>query len=494
MAWCFRPAWEQAQAVQSKQVTSVALVEEHIARIERLDGNRKEGVNAVVVRDFSSARKRAAEADEALARGELWGPLHGVPVTIKEAFFVTGLPTTAAIPGLESHVADSNALNVQRLVDAGVVVLGKTNIPPFCADWQSANKLYGRSRNPWDLTRTPGGSSGGSAASLACGFAALELGSDIGGSIRVPAHFSGVCGHKPSYGLGHIHGHAPAANHRALQPAASLKGKAVYVRKDPSFHHELAVSGPLARCCEDLELAMRLLARPEPVMEQGGWSYQLPAPRCTDVRKLRLAAWLDSDTYKTDREYLALMEEAVTALERAGATVDRSARPFLKEEQLAEVFKIYMTCLASNPALSMEMPSLEAFQSNSVRRNFVKETFAEFFQHHDVLLCPVMPIPAFPHTDKPMPDRKFSGAGIRDFGAAAMQFWPAIIIVADLPSTVVPVGLTPSGLPCGIQIVAPNFHDLTSIEVGKMLQSIHPPCRFQPPPGFGLLEVSRSKL
>jgi len=491
--WCFRAAFEQARGIRDREVTSVALVEDHLTRIERLDGNRKTGVNAVIIRDFSSARARAKAADEALAKGDIWGPLHGVPITVKEAFMTTGLLSTGAWPGLESYVADSNALQVQRLLDAGAVLLGKTNIPPFCADWQSANPQYGRSRNPWNLARTPGGSSGGSAASLACGFAALELGSDIAGSIRIPAHFCGVCGHKPSYGLGHLHGSVPLANHRSLQPASQLKGKLVHAREDPSFHHGLAVSGPMARCCEDLELAMHLLARPEPVMAKAGWSFQLPPPKCMDVSKLRVAAWLDNEAFRTDRDYLALLEGAVSTLEAAGASVDRSARPFT-DEQLHKVYRVFVEILSSaGEAFGGAAPTLADHFKNAIKRNFIKETYADFFERFDVLMCPVVPIPAFPHMDEPIPQRTFTGTGISDFKAAGMSFWPGIVIVADLPSTVVPVGRTPEGLPCGVQLVGPNFYDLTTIEVGKMLQRLHPPSRFEPPVGFEELPPS-SKL
>jgi len=491
--WCYRPAFEQARGIRDCEVTSAALVEGHIERIERLDGCREAGVNAVVVRDFERARARAQQADKAVSEGKLWGPLHGVPITVKEAFMATGLLSTAAWPGLETHVADSNALQVQRLLDAGAVLIGKTNIPPFCADWQSANPQYGRSRNPWDLSRTPGGSSGGSAASLACGFAALELGSDIAGSIRIPAHFCGVCGHKPSYGLGHLHGNVPEANHRSLQPASGLKGKLVHARFDPSFHHNLAVSGPMARCCDDLELAMHLLAAPEPVMAKAGWSFQLPAPKCRDVSQLRVAAWLDDETFPTDRAYLALLNEAVSALERAGARVDRSARPFTGEH-LRKVYQVFVDLLsAAGDAFGHSTPSLQDHFKNQIKRNFIKEAYADFFERFDVLMCPVVPIPAFPHMDEPIPDRTFTGTGINNFKAAGMSFWPGIIIVADLPSTVVPIGRTPTGLPCGVQLVGPNFFDLTTIEVGKMLERLHPPCRFQPPPGFEV-PPSASKL
>lgn len=486
--WCFRPATEQARAVLAGSVSSQDLVRQHIERIERLDGQ----VNAVVVRIFDRALARAAEADAALARREIWGPLHGVPITVKEAFMLTGTATTSAIPQLQGCVAEANALAVQRLLDAGAVILGKTNLPPYCADIQTANPVYGRTCNPHDLSRTPGGSSGGSATALACGFAALELGSDVGGSIRTPAHFCGVCGHKPSYGIGHLHGHAPGATHAALDPMP--KGK-LRARFDPTFHHQLAVAGPLARCCADLELAMRLLARPDPSMEQNGWSFRLPQPRFGDARPLRAAAWLDTEAVPTDREYLGLLEAAVSSLEAAGARVDRGTQPLGTEEWALKALGLYARLLqASDPAFSAGKPvDHQEWLVLEVKRNFVKEAFARFFEQHDVLLCPVAPIHAFPHTGSAFGARTFQGSGISDFGSVPhMLFWAGLFTLADLPSTVVPVGRTTSGLPCGIQIVAGNFQDLTTIAVGKMLEECHAGARYSPPAGFD--DHSTSKL
>eukprot|EP01062_Namystynia_karyoxenos_P069533 TRINITY_DN65010_c0_g1_i1.p1 TRINITY_DN65010_c0_g1~~TRINITY_DN65010_c0_g1_i1.p1 ORF type:complete len:543 (+),score=158.65 TRINITY_DN65010_c0_g1_i1:88-1629(+) len=477
--WCLQPAVVQANAVRSGAVSSAQLVEQHIEQIERYD----RAVNAVVVRMFAEARQRAREADEALAQGQLRGPLHGVPITVKESYMVTGTATTCAVPALKGYVAGSNALNVQRLIDAGAIVLGKTNLPVAAADMQSFNSTYGRTNNPWDLSKTCGGSSGGSAAALACGFGALELGSDIGGSIRIPAHFNGVCGHKPSYGIGHLHGHVPGANHRALQPYSELRAPN-RARTDPSFGHGLAVGGPLARCCADLEVAMRLLARPEPVMEQGGWSFTLPPPRVTDVRALRVAAWLDDRRFPTDRDYLGLLSDAAAALERAGARVDREARPFTDAELEKHLVTYMGLLMSSGPEFGggMKEWTHAEWQKLSVKRNFIKEAWEAFFKRYDVVLCPVLPVPAFPHTKLNPVLRKFDGKGIPRFGQNGMFLWPGIVIVADLPSTVVPIGRTPQGLPCGMQIVAPNFCDLTCIEVGKMLEAVHGPSRYVPPP------------
>jgi len=398
-----------------------------------------------------------------------------------------GTPSTGGwFAELGDAIAEANALSVQRLLDAGAVIIGKTNIPLYCADYQSANPKYGRTNNPFDLSRSPGGSSGGSSAALACGFAALEIGSDVAGSVRSPAHFCGVCSHKPSYGIGHLHGHAPMATHRVLDPRPRGVHRARY---DPSFHHALAVGGPMARCCADLELAMRILAQPEPVMAQNGWAFTLPPPRATDVRALRAAAWFDSEVVPTDREYLELLQAAAESLQRAGAHVDFTARPFSSEEGVLNAMEAYMELLgAESPALNFSGEiSHEAWIISEYRRNFVKEVFVEFFDRFDVLLCPVMPVPAVPHTEKGLQDRTHQGVGIPGFSTDGphMIFWNFQATMADLPSTVVPVGFTTTHrLPCGMQIMAPHFQDLTAIEVGRMLEQCHPLTRFVPPPGF----------
>ena len=190
----FLPAHELARRIRRRQLSAVELLTHYQSRIERLGG----AINAVVARDFERAYVRAKAADAALARGELWGPLHGLPMTVKESFNINGLPTTYGFEAFKHNIARSDAVTVQRLQAAGAVIFGKTNVPVSLADWQSFNPVYGRTGNPWDTTRTPGGSSGGSAAALAAGFTALELGSDIGASIRNPAHYCGVWGHKPT--------------------------------------------------------------------------------------------------------------------------------------------------------------------------------------------------------------------------------------------------------------------------------------------------------
>src|SRR5437764_8806209 len=238
-----------------RQISARELLDAAISRVEALDPK----INAVVVRDFEGARAAADIADAALTKGER-RPLLGLPMTVKEAFHVAGLPTTWGNPKFKDWKAEVDALAVQRLKAAGAVVLGKTNVPLGLSDSQSYNDVYGTTNNPWDLTRTPGGSSGGSAAALAAGFVPLELGSDIGGSLRGPAHFCGVFSHKPTLDLVPQRGSGPPQI-----PAVPVRG-------------DLAVYGPMARSAADLALELNVLAGPDEMMEGIGYKLALPQP------------------------------------------------------------------------------------------------------------------------------------------------------------------------------------------------------------------------
>jgi len=461
MAWHRESAGRHAAAIKAGEVSSSALVQYYISRIEAFDGR----VNAVVVRTFEAAKARAKLADEATARGESWGPLHGVPITIKEAFWMEGtLSTCGGVPGLGDFIASSNAPAVQRLLDAGAVIIGKTNVPVGAADFQTYNDKYGTTNNPWDLSKIPGGSSGGSAAAMAAGFSALELGSDIGGSIRNPAHFCGVCGHKPTYGIVPLHGHSPGSNHPEVEPDP----KPQLGRFDPSFHHDLPVAGPIARTCGDLEVALRAIAGPEPLMQSNGWSFTLPPAQVVNPESLRVAAWLDDPFCPVDRECVALMTKAAEALRGAGAAVDFQARPDFK---FARSSQFYMELLSIEMGVEPEPVPYSKIQSLKARRWYFKQRWREFFKRFDVLLCPVMPMTAFKHDHRPMPDRRIHINGIETDLTGTIQ-WAGLIIFADLPSTVVPVGRDASGMPCGMQVVSSHWQDLQTIEVGKMLERL----------------------
>ncbi|MGB5375926.1 MAG: amidase family protein, partial [Polyangiales bacterium] len=265
----YRSALECLAALRNRDVSSLELVDACIARIEALNPE----LNAVVATDYDRARETARAADAARANGDALGVLHGLPMTIKDSLETAGLVTTSGAHELRHHLPEEDAVAVHRVVDAGAIVLGKTNLPIYAGDWQSYNAVYGRTNNPWDVTRTVGGSSGGAAASVAAGFVPLEIGSDIAGSIRTPAHYCGVYGHKPSHGVVPGRGHIPGPPGTKSEP-------------------DLAVVGPLARTAGDLQLALDVIAGPDTLMRDG-WSLNLPASRAGRLSEFRVGYWLD---------------------------------------------------------------------------------------------------------------------------------------------------------------------------------------------------------
>ena len=307
-------AVESLAAIRRKTVGSLELLD---AYLDRIDGVGR-AVNAVVTLDVERARTRAAEADRATARGESWGPLHGLPITVKDCLGTAGLRTTAGAPEFADHVPVRDADAVARLRDAGAIVFGKTNVPAFPADCQTYDPIFGTTSNPWDLSRAVGGSSGGAAAALAAGLTGLELGSDLGGSIRNPAGYCGVYGLRPSFGIVPTRGHIPG-------PPGSLAAI------------DTGPVGPLARTAADLGLALAVLAGPD-AAHATAWRLELPAPRATPLAGYRVAAWLDDDYCGVDADVLRVLGNAVDAIRGAGTRVDEGARPCtLREaERLAQ--------------------------------------------------------------------------------------------------------------------------------------------------------------
>ena len=277
-----------AKAIKAKELTSIEVLDFFLQRV----AEHNPRLNAVVALDTERARARALAADEAAQSGEDWGPLHGVPLTIKDALCTQGLVTVGGIPEYKDHVPGTNAIGVQKYINAGAIVFGKTNVPFMSADLQSFNEVYGTTNNPWNIERTCGGSSGGAAAAVAAGLTPLELGSDIGGSIRTPSHFNGVFGHKPSYGIVSQRGHLPP-------------GEGIYTETD------LAVVGPIGTSASDLEQALDILAAPTPE-DSRAYSIQLPAPRTTDPAKLRVAVWADDTLCPVDADIVAAINAAAT--------------------------------------------------------------------------------------------------------------------------------------------------------------------------------------
>jgi len=445
----FETATSLAGRLQRGEVSASALTDAAIDRIERLDN----AVNAVVVRDFEKARAAARVADERLARGER-APLLGVPVTVKESFDLAGHPTTWGFPEYAGRAADSDALAVSRLKAAGAIVLGKTNVPPALADWQSANPVYGRTCNPYDLSRSPGGSSGGSAAALAMGYSALELGSDIGGSVRIPAAFCGVFGLKSTYGI------IPMAGHR-LGPAAT----------EPPL---LSVIGPLARSAEDLDLALGIVAGPD-------WTYpanrlDLPAPRCSRPRDVRALILSSHPAAGVDSEVAGALEDAGRRLEAEGARVERSS-DLLPDLILSwKTYQAILHTITSRRVSNGREPiTAHAFMDRLDDQMRLRMAWRELFETFDVVIAPAFGVPAFPHEDEPDWRRRRLTIDGRETPYGDQLAWPGIATVANLPSVATPLGLSRQGLPLSVQVIGPHLEDRTAIAVAGMIAQPVPP-------------------
>jgi len=477
----FKSATELAAMICAKKISAVELLEHYLDRVERYNPE----LNAIIVFDVERARARAREADAALAKGEVWGPLHGVPMTIKESYNVAGLPTTNGRPEMKDNIAEADALAVERLKDAGVVLFGKTNVPLNLADFQSYNEVYGTTNSPWDLKRVPGGSSGGSAAALAAGLCGFESGSDIGGSIRNPAHYCGVFGHKPTWGLIPPRGHA-------------LPGLLV--------QPDLSVVGPLARSAGDLEVGVMAMAGPDE-LDGVGLKLDLPTPRQMKLGDYKVAVWNNEAMAPVSRE----VEERVTAVAKtisdAGGTVDFDARPDFDPAEAQNIFRTllwsamaaripdadFAGMVKSASELSPEDQSggaqLLRIQTISHHDHFtahnkrmrLRWAWDAFFRDHDALIAPIMATPAFEHDQSAMGKRKITIDGV-ERPYFEQLFWAGLAVCCYLPSTIIPTGPNKDGLPIGIQIIGRQYGDLETIGLAKLLEAEG--YAFTPPLGY----------
>ena len=470
-----------AATIRRKKISSRELLDIQLARINTLNGK----LNAVVTLDVERARLRAEELDAAAARGEFAGPLHGIPITIKDSYETAGLKSTCGADIWRDHVPITNADAVQRLVDAGAVIIGKTNTPIFAGDVQTYNELFGTTNNPWDTGRTPGGSSGGAAAAVASGMTPFELGSDIGGSIRTPAHFCGVYGHKPSYGLISLRGHIPG-------PPGTLAAT------------DLSVAGPLARTVSDLDLLLDILAGPD-AQQRVAWRLQLPEPRQQKLPDFRAALWFDESDCPIDVSVRSALESAVHELRKAGVRVDDKARLPIK---LGDAFRTYLRLLwpllfagtsddsfeqhvARAAMFGVDDKSLNAqfhrqatarhrdwLRANEARARY-RAAMAEFFERYDVLLMPVTPTPAFPHDHSPNMLERVIAVNGQPRPYLDNFFWISLATLCYLPATAVPVGQSQK-LPVGLQIVGPYLEDQTTLKFAAIVEEIVG--GFKPPP------------
>jgi amidase len=474
----FLSATRLAAALRARDIGCLELLDHYIARIERLDPR----INAVVVRDFERARTRARTLDQQQDRG---AKLFGVPMTIKESYNVAGLPTTFGAPAYRDNIATSNALSVDRLLDAGVVLFGKTNVPLMLADWQSYNEIYGTTNNPWNLALSPGGSSGGSAAALAAGLTGIDAGSDIGSSIRNPAHYCGVWGHKPTWGICPPLGHSLAGN---------------------VAQSDISVIGPLARSAADLALALDVMAGAEPI--DAGWKLELPPPRTTSFKGLRVAVMTDHPLSEVDASITTKLTELAGFLRGEGAIVSMTARP---DFDLALGHRLYIEMLRATTSARADPAAMQHWRAEAERlspddlsyyalmargismthrdflvrneqRQRMRRQWAAFFRDYDVFLCPVGASPAQPHDHAGERWERSITVNSHRVPATDQMFWAGISGFYLLPATAAPLGFSSDGLPIGVQIVGAQYADRTTIEVAKLLETAWQ--GFVPPSGW----------
>ncbi|WER48067.1 amidase [Cupriavidus sp. WKF15] len=475
------PLWKMAQWLAAGEISAVELVEACEAAQHAWHGV----INALVLSDFGAARAAALESDKRRRAGQARGVLDGVPFSIKESFDVAGWPTTCGNPALRGHVAPRDAVVVQRLREAGAILLGKTNVPLGLRDWQSYNEIYGTTHNPHDPTRTPGGSSGGSAAALCAGLAAFDVGSDIGSSLRNPAHYCGIFSLKPSHGL------VPLAGHGT--------GPARFGEQD------INVAGPMARSARDLEPVLRAIAGPH---GDAALAYRLELPACPHRRlaDFRIAVLPTHPQAEADGEVAAQIEQLGHRLARQGARVGWHARP---DFDAAELWHVYVTLLRATTAVHMDDTayaealrraahisaddvSYAALQYTGatlshrdwLRLQAARERFAaawrNFFTDHDVLLCPAATTTAFALNEAGEPWTRTLTVNGHAQPMTTQLFWAGHSGLCGLPSVVAPIGPGPGGLPVGVQIVAGRYQDLTALRFATLLEEAG--YAFRPPP------------
>lgn len=478
----FATALQAAEAIRKNQVSSVELTRR---AFERIDGYNPQ-LNAFAYQLRDDALAQAAKADAELAQsshGRLLGVFHGVPITVKESYGVAGHPCTWGFPPFRDIKAPQDSEVVARLRTAGAILVGATNVPVALSDWQSYNPIYGQTNNPWDVKRTPGGSSGGSATALAAGFGYLSVGSDIGGSIRVPSHFCGVFGHKPTLDLVNMSGHQPGG------PAST-----------PGFSTLLAVGGPMARSAQDLLAALKVVGGPV-AWDAKAWKWQMPEPRGRSLKDFRVGFVIDDPIASPTPEVRAALESVIETLGRIGVTLKPgwptgyhpadllqnylfhlqaflfSTAPPQEQERLRKTFAANMG--QGSGALS----SFADWQQQNFRRLGFRARWQAWFEQVDVFLSPVAFAAAFPHDhSEPQEQRTIAtSAGPRRY--MDMLNWIAPATLTGCPATAAPIGRTPDGLPVGIQIMGPFWEDATTITFADLLS--REIGGFVPPPGYG---------
>ncbi|MHB8618445.1 MAG: amidase family protein [Chloroflexota bacterium] len=460
------PAVDLLAAMRRRELGSLELLDAYLDRIERFNSD----LNAVVSLDRDGARKQARAADEAMAHGRRLGPLHGLPMTIKDALLTRGMRSTGGAVELADFVPDQDAPAVATLRAAGAIIFGKTNVPTWSGDTQSANAVFGRTRNPWRDDLSPGGSSGGAAAAVAAGLTAAELGTDLGGSLRIPASHCGIFGHKPSYGV------------------VSSVGTLIFPGSE-AWERDLEVVGPLARSAADLELLLEVLAGSG---QRGEDRPALASRRERAVAGWRLAARLDEPGHPISREVRAVLDHALNALAGAGATIDSDACPL---DDLDHAFDLSVQLAGAALALSRPpdadldrsaLPIEQAMAMSHRRwlelddeRRRLRRSWGRFCDDFEVVLCPVSATTATPHDHQTTATRFVDVDGTL-WPETAGTAWNVVVTGLHLPATVVPVGLAQSGLPVGLMVVGRFLDDWTTLRVARRIADIVGTCPVAP--------------
>ncbi len=480
MDTAFWSATKLIRALKTKKIGALELLDLYARRIAKHDG----ALNALPVMDLDTARKRAKAFDR---KGAKAGPLAGLPMSVKESFNIAGLPTTWGLAEYANTPVPANSLAVERFLAAGANIFGKSNVPTLLADWETLNPVYGKTVNPWDHARTPGGSSGGAAAALAAGLTGLEAGSDIGGSIRNPAHYCGVYGHKSTYGV------------------CSMQGQTL-----PGIAHpaDISVIGPLARSATDLELAFSIMAGPDAV-DGAGWKLALPKPgRQTTLRGWRVAVLESHPTAETDASVRHSIRRLAQFLASKGAKVSERALPAF---DLGEAHRVFIqllrgaTSARQTPESFAKLLAAKAkldpgdagyyaqmvrataqphkdWLAASNRRHQMRLAWAGFFKDWDVLLCPNAATAAFPHS---MPGERWERmitVNGKQQPLTTQMWWAGIAGMCYLPGTAAPIGLSAEGLPLSVQIVGPQYGDLSTIRMAQLIEREY--YAFVPPPAY----------
>lgn len=470
-------AHAQLGALRRGEITARTLLDlvlEHHAKVNP-------ALNAVVTLDVESARATAEKADQHLAEtGSPLGPLHGLPITVKDALETAGLRTTCGSTDLTDHIPDRDADVVALLRAAGAVIFGKTNVPTLCQDIQTSNPIFGKTNNPFDETKTAGGSSGGPAVAVAAGLTSLEVGSDLAGSLRLPAAYCGVYSLRTS---------------RGASPIVPTRG---HIPRPPRWltSSDMLSLGPIARTATDLDVLLDVLAAPSPA-DGAAWKIQLPAPRLTSLSQYRVGIWADDPYCRVDSATRHLLAQVAALVRNAGATVDDSSRPVdfgASDTLFQRLMYATASATATDEAFAADIEAAEKIpadgpgglylHSRTMRhrdwcradenRQKLRLEWAEYFTEHDILITPAAPTAAVDdQTALPVAQRYITVDGEKR-SYFDQTSWVNLASPVGLPSITVPAGKTTDGLPLGIQIIGPYLADRTVIAAAKHIARLLP--------------------